>query len=106
MEYITFAIAIISILITVLNFFNGRKDKAEKDLKENDREIANLKVFEVKIQNVQDDMKEMKQDIREIKQIFRTYKEDIRDIAKDVVHDIVQLEIQNHIEKYHSNKGN
>lgn len=106
MEYVTLGLSILSITFVILSFFVNRKDKAEKDARDNARdsskELIDIEVFKVQLSNVQENVKEMKDDIRDIKQIFITYKDDMRDVAKEVVQETVQLEIQRHVEKFHT----
>lgn len=92
-------------VITIVNFALQRKDKAVADTKDSDksksRDITSMESMKVQLDFLQEDMREMKQDMKEIKSLFITYKEDMRDIAREVVHDMVQSEIQSHVEKYH-----
>lgn len=103
---VALAITILNCVIGVVSFALNRKDKAIKDAKDNDNEMAssvsNIAVFNNEIKNVKDDIKEIKDDMKDIKKMFMTYKEDIRETAKEVVYDMIQLEMKNHIEKYHS----
>ena len=99
---LTLAISILATVISVSNFVLSRKDKAISDNKENNRELIDIKTFEIQLKNVQEDLKEMKTDMRDIKQMFMNNKETMREIAKEVVHDSIAIELQKHVDKYHN----
>lgn len=105
MQYITLGLSILSIVFVIANYVRNSNKDAINDVKDNNRDHnkdrVDIEVFKVQLDNVMDNIKEMKQDMRDIKQSFITYKEDMRDVAKEVVLEIVQLEIQHHVDSCH-----
>ena len=102
-QFITWFMSALAITFTIINFALARKDKAEKDVKDNSKELIEIEVFKANLENVQDDVKEIKQDMKDIKQIIFRYKDEVRDVANEVVQSMVQVEMKKHIEKYHAN---
>lgn len=88
---VALAISILSIVITVINFALGRKDKAIKDTKENHQELIEYQLKELK-----EDYKDIAADIKEIKKMLDTY--------KDTFKSIVREEMEEHIKVYHEGK--
>lgn len=101
MEYITITIAIIGCVLGVLGFFRNSRKDAVDETKDNNREELAINTLNIELGHIKEDVKDMKADMREIKQMFMTYKDDIRDIAKEVVRDIVDEKMNEHINKYH-----
>lgn len=64
---IALAISILSAVMTVVNFFVNRKDKAVKDTKENHQELIEYQ------------LKELKEDVKKILDILDNYEKDIDD---------------------------
>lgn len=111
MEWWTIVIGVFSFIATLLGIYNiiiGRQDKAVKDTKDQEKEtkeeLINIATMNIEISHIKDDMKEMRGDMKEIKQLFLNYKDDVREIAKEAVYDVIKTEIRNHELKYH-NKG-
>lgn len=89
---VALAISILSVVITVVNFALGRKDKAVKDAKETNMELVQYQLSELK-----EDYKNIASDIKEIKKMLDTYKESLMAIVKQ--------QIDEHVKLYH-NGGN
>lgn len=90
MEVLTIALAlsILSTVITVSNFVLSRKDKAVKDAKENNQQLIEYQLNELK-----ENYKTIANDIKDIKKMLDTYKETFRALIKD--------EMEEHIKMYH-----
>ena len=101
MEYITITIAIIGCVLGVLGFFRNSKKDAVDETKDNAQALRDIAKLNIEMGYIKENVSEIRTDMREIKQLFMTYKDDTREIAKEVVQDIVRAEIQKHVEKYH-----
>jgi len=98
---IALAISIISVIITVINFALGRKDKAVKDVKENDNENANQnanqRLIEYQLKEIKEDNKEIKEDLKEIRRTLSTYKDTFRNMIDD--------KMEEHLRIYHTKEN-
>ncbi len=83
MQYLSIAMTIICCVVTVINFFGNKKDKAVKDSKENHQELIEYQ------------LKELKDDVKEILSKLDKYENDI----DDKVNKAIDL----HIKLYHRN---
>ena len=99
---------IIGITLNVIAFSLNRSDKKEKDAKDDanklSEELIEMATFRINLANVQEDVKEIKSDMKELKGLIYKYKEIVREVANEVVADMVKVEIEKHIAKYHSGK--
>ncbi len=104
----TSIVAVFGLLGTILGIYNiiaSRGDKKVKDTKEQAQEEQderiNIATMNIEISHIKDDIKEMRGDMKDIKQLFLNYKDDVREIAKEAVYDVIRTEIRSHELKYH-----
>ena len=99
---------IVGLTLTIISFSLNRTDKKTKDVKDDAKalseELIEMATFKVNLNNVQEDVKEIKSDMKELKGLIYKYKEIVREVANEVVADMIKTEIDKHIAKYHSGK--
>jgi hypothetical protein len=99
---------VVGITLTIINFALSRSDKKTKDVKDDatklSEELIEMATFRINLTNVQEDVKEIKSDMKELKGLIYKYKEIVREVANEVVSDMINVEIEKHIAKYHSDK--
>lgn len=94
-------ISIVSVVITVINFALSRKDKAVKDTKEINMELAqketNMELVQYQLTELKEDYKSIASDIKEIKKMLDTYRDTFKSMIKE--------QLEEHVKIYH-NGGN
>ncbi|MBO7733046.1 MAG: hypothetical protein J6S67_10845 [Methanobrevibacter sp.] len=94
-------ISIAAVTISLITLILSRKDKAVKDVKENDNENANQnasqRLIEYQLKEIKDDNKEIKEDLKEIRRTLLTY--------KDTFRNMVDEKIAEHVRVYHAKES-
>lgn len=90
---IAMAITIINVVIAISNFVSGRKDKAVKDGKEDQKQFAKHDLIEYQLKELKENYKEMSNDIKDIKKMLDNYKDTLRKMIRE--------ELNDHVKQYH-----
>ena len=97
---------VIVMFLTIISFSLNRSDKKTKDVKDDAKELSKelieMATFKVNLNNVQEDVKEIKSDMKELKGLIYKYKDIVREVANEIVADMIKVEFEKHIAKYHS----
>lgn len=83
---IALLISIISIAITIANFYLSRKDKAIKDKEEEDNSLSDQKLIDYRLKKVEDKLDK-------ILDILDSYENEVKKIVKE--------ELAKHVLEYH-----